>query len=339
MHGVIQPMLWDGASGYLMLMLERVEGLAGTLSSESTFTEELLDAMPDATAIMHEGRIMHVNREFTRLFGFGVLECVGADLDAMLMPEGRLYENEMIHHALRQEGRSSLETMRRTRDGDEIAVWLLVKPVRLGGESYGLMASYRDIRKQKVEQERLRHHAVHDALTGLANRGLFLDRVQSTLARLRRRPDRPFAVIFLDLDGFKLVNDTFGHHAGDMLLLEMSQRLSRSLRPQDTVARLGGDEFALLLDECGDENEVRQIADRLQEVTQDAFFIEGCRAQVSASMGIVKVEHAGRLAEGILADADLAMYRAKSLGKAGAVFSEAYVPNEDSPADPPESLA
>jgi Amt family ammonium transporter len=312
-----------GGVCHLLLLVERVEGLAGASGSDGTFTEDVLDALPDASVITHEGRILHVNREFSRLFGHSLAECLGEDLDALVMPEGRLHENEMITHALRLEGRATIETSRRTRSGGEIEVLMVVVPVRLGGEAYGMIATYRDIRKQNDEAQRLRHNALHDALTGLANRGLFLNRLELTLARLKRRPDRAFAVIYLDLDGFKGVNDTLGHQAGDVLLLEMAQRLQQCVRPQDTVARLGGDEFALLLDECGQEDELRQIAARLEAATREPFTIDGCRATVSASMGVVIAADAELEAEAILAGADAAMYRAKAGGKACAVFGRA----------------
>jgi Amt family ammonium transporter len=312
---VSQEAEFEGQPCRLLLMLERAEGLAGASGSDGSFTEDVLDAMADATAITHDGRVLYVNRQFSHLFGYSVVECVGEELDTLLMPQGRLYENEIIYHQLRQEGRAKMETGRRNRSGEEIAVWMLAVPVRLGGEAHGLMVSFRDIRRQQNEAQKLVHNALHDSLTGLPNRALFLDRIQLTLARLRRRPDRPFAVIFVDLDGFKKVNDTMGHRAGDALLQEIAERLSSCLRPQDTVARLGGDEFALLLDECGSAFEVGQVADRIQKVVCEPFSVEGGVANVSASMGISIVDTASLLAEEILADADAGMYRAKTSGK------------------------
>ena len=165
---------------------------------------------------------------------------MGRQLADLVLPDGHQHEIEMIDHSLDQNGHVEIETKRRTCSGELIATYLMGSRVRLGGEAHGLFVTYRDIRRQKQEEARLHYSARHDGLTGLANRADFLERVELTVARLRRRPDRSFAVIFLDLDGFKQVNDTLGHAAGDALLLTVAQRLRRAVRPQDVVARFGG---------------------------------------------------------------------------------------------------
>ena len=171
----------------------------------------------------------------------------------------------MIAHQLDRSGQASFETQRRTRQGRLLDVHLMATRLRLGGDVSGMFVTFLDIGKQKQEEERLRHRALHDGLTGLANRGLFLNRAELMLSRLRRRPNRSFAIFFLDLDGFKLVNDGLGHAAGDAVLLEIADRLRLCVRPQDTVARFGGDEFALLVDETGAEDQIEHVAMRLQD--------------------------------------------------------------------------
>lgn len=279
---------------------------------EASLVEDVLDAMPEATVITHGSRVLHVNREFTRLFEYPARESVGQELVDLVVPDGRLHECEMILHTLRQHGRVEMETRRRTRSGEELDVCLLISKMQLGGHAAGTLVTYRDIRRQKVEEARLKHTARHDVLTGLPNRSLFLEQVGLTLGRLRRRPDRRFAVVFMDLDGFKQVNDTNGHAAGDKLLLVVADRLMRCLRPQDTVARLGGDEFALLLDESGSEAEVAGVAARIQAEIQEP--IDGRPSYVTASMGIAIAVPEYESADQILRHADSAMYAAKTAG-------------------------
>src|SRR3954449_8065054 len=165
-----------------------------------------------------------------------------------------------------------------------------------------------------TELAELRHDALHDALTGLPNRALFLDRLELSLRRARRQAEGVCcAVLFLDLDGFKLVNDTLGHLVGDRLLVSVAQRLRECLRAGDTCSRLGGDEFAVILGperEPGHEPEA--IAERILRALRPAFDLEGREIFVGASIGIAS---GGRDAETVLRNADVAMYRAKSLGK------------------------
>jgi diguanylate cyclase (GGDEF)-like protein len=169
--------------------------------------------------------------------------------------------------------------------------------------------------------ERLRHGALHDALTGLPNRTLFLDRLEQSLRRARRRgTERAAAVLFLDLDRFKLVNDSLGHAVGDELLQAVAERLDGAIRPGDTVARLGGDEFTVLLEDVGDAREAAVVAERVLATLHDPFAVAGRELHISGSIGIALAAPEADPEE-LIRDADVAMYRAKSQGKAGhAVF-------------------
>ena len=166
-----------------------------------------------------------------------------------------------------------------------------------------------------TELAELRHDALHDALTGLPNRALFLDRLELSLRRSRRQTEEfCCAVLFLDLDRFKLVNDSLGHLVGDRLLMAVAKRLEAALRPGDTVARIGGDEFTLLLDDIGDVHGASVVAERLHESLSAPFEVGSREIYVSASIGIALVT-ADRAPEDVVRDADVAMYRAKAPGR------------------------
>jgi len=316
LSAVSRTVLHAGMPAELILAVERCAGLYDELRGHTTFLEELLDSAPEALAIVHRGKILHVNHEFTRLFGYPLRECVGQDLDYLVMPDGRRHESEMLLHAVNENERALMETVRRTKQGELVDVSVLMAPVRIAGDEVGHFVSYRDIRHQKRLEAELQHTALHDALTGLANRVLFLDRLQQTMVRLQRRPDRNFAIMFLDLDRFKQVNDTLGHASGDALLLKITTRLQACLRPQDTIARFGGDEFAILLDEVQSVSSAVRIADRIQHDVRQPVDVYGHEVLVSVSIGIVMGSLEYGSGEQILRDADFAMYRAKANGKA-----------------------
>jgi diguanylate cyclase (GGDEF)-like protein len=167
--------------------------------------------------------------------------------------------------------------------------------------------------ERKRAEVRLAHQALHDALTTLPNRVLLLDHLNGALARSRRQPTS-LAVMFLDLDRFKQVNDQLGHDAGDALLVELSQRLQSVLRPSDTAARYGGDEFVILCEDLHSQREAIDVAERACAAIAAPFELQGAEASVQASAGIAFGRANGTSAEGLITEADLAMYRAKARG-------------------------
>ena len=172
----------------------------------------------------------------------------------------------------------------------------------------------RTVEAERIERQ-LRHDALHDRLTGLPNRVCFVERLRHASERARRHQASAFAVLFLDLDHFKVVNDSFGHLAGDELLTEVARRLSRCLRSVDTLARLGGDEFALLLEEVTEPSDAARVAERLQHSLRDPMTIGTSEVFTSASIGIALSGRADDASQNLLRSADLAMYRAKEHGR------------------------
>ncbi|HET9443426.1 MAG TPA: EAL domain-containing protein, partial [Acidimicrobiales bacterium] len=186
----------------------------------------------------------------------------------------------------------------------------------------GIVLTIRDVSERKAFERRLTEQAFHDALTGLANRSLFSNRLEHALGRRHRRPDA-VAVIFIDLDDFKTVNDSLGHAAGDALLVEVAQRLTTVLRPGDTTARLGGDEFAVMIDEIDDPTIPVSVAERVLEQLRSPFLLDGKEVDVSASLGIAVATDGATTAEDLLRNADIAMYMAKSRTQGGYEVFEA----------------
>ena len=196
-------------------------------------------------------------------------------------------------------------------------VWVLTRGLAIrdaAGRPTRMAGSMSDVTSRKRAEEQLLHDAMHDGLTGLPNRALFADRLGLALRR-PRGAHAGFAVLFLDLDRFKHVNDSLGHDVGDELLVQIGQRLAESLRPGDTVARLGGDEFALLIHDVSGPGEASRIAERIQAVLQDTFVVGGHQVFSGASIGIALSSAGYERPEEMLRDADIAMYRAKSAGR------------------------
>ncbi len=197
--------------------------------------------------------------------------------------------------------------------------WMLVRGMAVrdsDGIAYRMAGSQTDITARKNAEEQLIHDAFHDLLTGLPNRALFLDRLDRTIEYNRRYEEFSFAVLFLDLDRFKVINDSLGHAVGDQLLIEISRVLKTCMRSSDTVARFGGDEFVVLLNDIDDVQDAIKVVHHIQAVLAKPFRVGNNRVFTSASIGIVLSNGSYLAKEEIMRDADIAMYQAKMLGKA-----------------------
>jgi diguanylate cyclase (GGDEF)-like protein/PAS domain S-box-containing protein len=291
-------------------------------TSDRVADEQLFCSVFDHAAgmavVAPRGQWLRVNRALCAVLGYSDKELLEKSFSDLTHPDeasGTLTQIEKI-----LEGKvNSHQTEQRFIHQLGHFVWMLlnISAVRDSkGRSSHLVFQFQDITERKTEEERLVHNVFHDALTGLPNRALFMDRLRLATERARRRKDQIYAVLFLDLDGFKAINDSLGHIVGDQLLIQISRRLKACLRTTDTIARLGGDEFTILLEDLNDERESLRIVERLQTELALPFKLGASEVQVTASIGVTWSNPKYERAEEILRDADMAMYRAKSSGKA-----------------------
>ncbi len=268
----------------------------------------------------HNNRIKAVNPAFTAITGYTTEEVTGEN--PRLLSSGRHFSGfyESMWQALNREGRWQGEIWNRRKDGVVYAEWLSIVAIHgPGGTVEEYVAIFSDITRQKQHEEEIQRQANFDELTGLVNRNLFRDRLRSTLAQARREA-RACALLFIDLDGFKLVNDSLGHGFGDALLRRVARRLESRARESDTLARLGGDEFTLLLSCIDDRHQAAGVAGELIESLSRPFAVDGHELRIGASVGITVFPEDADDDEDMVRKADLAMYAAKAAGKNTHVF-------------------
>jgi diguanylate cyclase (GGDEF)-like protein/PAS domain S-box-containing protein len=277
----------------------------------------LLETAPDAMVIVDEaGRIVLVNSQTERLFGYPREQLIGERVE-LLVPERSAYAHPGHRAKFAEDPHprpmgSGLDLYARRKDGSEFPVEISLSPLRTSDGTL-VSSAIRDVTERKLAADALAHQARHDPLTGLPNRTLFLDRLEHGLARSRRSGTK-LAVLFLDLDDFKIINDTLGHDAGDLLLVALTPRLLAALRPGDTVARFGGDEFVVLCDDLDSEADAVQIAERVAEACRRPITVGSHEHMVTVSVGVVIAQAGDGTPNALLRDADAAMYRAKARG-------------------------
>mgnify|MGYP002713021460 CR=1 FL=1 len=258
--------------------------------------------------------IVTVNDAFTRITGYLPEEAVGKTPNLLRSDKHDVTFYEEMWRQLQENGWWQGEIWNRRKDGSVYMEWLTINAVHgKDGELLNYIGVFSDIEAVREGKDRLSYLATHDELTGLANRSLLQDRLQQLIAQ-NRRAGQSFAVMFIDLDDFKLVNDSAGHSAGDRLLREAAQRLKDVVREADTVSRLGGDEFALLARLEGDTSGISRTAGRILDAYSQPFKVAGRTAHVGASIGIAVFPEDGETTESLLKAADTAMYQAKDEG-------------------------
>jgi diguanylate cyclase (GGDEF)-like protein/PAS domain S-box-containing protein len=321
------PLTWAGIHAFFVLCASAVSVASWRIvedghrksrvaleASERRFRALIEQASDVVTVVDADGLISYDSPSSARVLGYGPGERVGTEAARYVHP-GDIDNIRAVFAGLDGPGAvAQVEVRAPHRDGS--VRWLEVRMTNLLEEPavLGVVANFRDITERKALEDQLAHQAFHDPLTGLANRALLLDRVDHALSAARGRRGSRLALLYLDLDDFKTVNDGLGHEAGDILLRMAGQRIAYCLRPADTACRLGGDEFAVLLEDLPNPSVAYEIGGRVLESIRAPFELEGAAVSLNASLGIV-VSSGTEDAATLLRNADLAMYRAKGQGK------------------------
>jgi diguanylate cyclase (GGDEF)-like protein/PAS domain S-box-containing protein len=311
---------------------------------ESKQREELFKIVTENAADMIalvdvKGHRLYNSPAYKRVLGYSAAELGETSSFEQIHPDDRFKVLEAAREARSTGVGKTLDYRIRHKDGTWRVLESIASAIRNAkGEVAKLVIVNRDITERKRAQEQLEHNSFHDALTGLPNRRLFLERLQHLFLRAARSPDRHHAVLFVDLDGFKVFNDSMGTAVGDRVLVEIGQRLGACLRSDDTVSRpqgefpvndavlsrMGGDEFTILLEEVSDPSNAMRVAERILSATAAPLTVEGQEVRTSVSVGIALSTSLQEHAEDLLQDAEVAMRRAKALGGSRCeVFDEA----------------
>jgi diguanylate cyclase (GGDEF)-like protein/PAS domain S-box-containing protein len=289
--------------------------------SEARFSSLVQNSSDVVMVVDADSTVRYISPSVERVLGYQVAELEGQKLISLIHPEDKTQVLSFLTSGARDGDSHPSLIEFRVRHRSE--GWFPVETLRTNllhdANVKGIVLNTRDISERKAFEEQLRHQAFHDAVTDLANRALFRDRVEHALAR-QTRDDRPISVLFMDLDDFKTINDSLGHAVGDRLLAEVGERLRNCLRTADTAARLGGDEFAILLEDGGGHGvEAAEVAARIMAALEGPFHLGGKEVFVRASIGIASAGHdrdgGPAKAEDLLRNADVAMYMAKEAGK------------------------
>ncbi|GAB4390765.1 MAG: hypothetical protein Kow0025_25010 [Thermodesulfovibrionales bacterium] len=283
------------------------------------FLASIVQNIPDAVCSTDlEGNILSWNSGAERMLGYRAGEVLGTHITRVMPAETAQSEFEHCTSVLMEEGFfAGHESTRVALDGRRVPVEITAVALRGSDDRViGFASIMRDITERKQAEKELERRAFYDKLTNLPNRSLFMDRLNTAINHSRRRRDYLFAVLFMDLDRFKVVNDSLGHIIGDQLLVEVARRLEACLRPTDTVARLGGDEFAILIQDIRDASDATRVAERIQKKLSVPFKLDGHEVFTSASIGIALSSTGYEREDYLLRDADAAMYRAKAHGRA-----------------------
>ncbi len=305
-----------GYQGMIEDVTRRKRSEEALRASERHFRSLIENAQDLITVLDGKGRITYESPSLQRVLGYTPEELLGRSVFDYFHPYDRPMLVKQFERILAAPGLTeSAEVRFRHKDGSWRVLEGVAKNLLSDPAVDGIVVNARDVTERRYAEEQLLFDALHDKLTDLPNRALFLDRLNQAIKRRRRDRHPAFAVLFMDLDRFKLINDSLGHGIGDRLLVELARRFEACLRPGDTVARWGGDEFTVLLDDIREVGEAERVAERFQDELRAPFHLEGNELYTTVSIGIALSRADYEDGEDLLRDADLAMYRAKSLGR------------------------
>ena len=300
-------------------MVTNMKQIKGELEKSQNQLQAIIhNAMDGIITINEAGEIQGFNPAAEQIFGYSQQDVLGHNLN-MLMPEPTRSEHDSYISRYIQTGEAKIigaygrEVTAVRRNGEQFPMELSASEMVLGGLRY-FIGIIRDITERKQAEEKIAHLAHYDFLTDLPNRALFLDNLEHAIS-LAKRNKYKVAVLFLDLDGFKKVNDTLGHDAGDLLLRGVSKRLKQTIRASDTVARVGGDEFIFVLNEIGSDGNAALAANKIITALSEPFELKGQQCRVGGSIGISLYPDGSTDPETLIKQADDAMYLAKQSGK------------------------
>jgi len=311
----ILDMLVDANSNLETKVIERTSALT-TVNQELVLMRQIFEYSLEGIVITNsEAEILSVNPAFTSITGYTSEEVTGKNPSIL---KSDLHDNfyfENMWHSLTSTGHWASEIWNRHKDGKAYPEWLSISAIRdINSRITHYVGIFHDISDIKRQEELIKYQAYHDALTGLPNRILLKSRIDKAIAHSTRNKNR-FGVIFLDLDNFKIINDSLGHAIGDMLLKEAADRLRKIARTDDTVARLGGDEFIILVEDIADEKPSVILSRRIIQAFKEPFCIKSNNLHVGASIGIAMYPEDGEESDSLIKNADAAMYRAKDEGR------------------------
>jgi diguanylate cyclase (GGDEF)-like protein/PAS domain S-box-containing protein len=314
---LVVPILLAAISLYYLINMLIISRSA--IQKSNHWVDSLLDAAPDATVIVNDdGYVTRVSTTALKLFGYTQDELLGMQVEALIPEE---YRTRHIGHRKDYDrastaglmGGAKRELKALTKSGKAVDVEINLNTPTIEGKIYAI-ATLRDVTERREAESKIRHQANYDMLTDLPNRFLAMEHLTQKLLEAERSR-KSVAVLFIDLDNFKKINDTMGHEAGDELLIKLSARLQNYVRRSDTIARLGGDEFIIILDNLDSGIDAKHIADNILKSCRNSFQVGNRDLIVTISVGIASYPKDGETMPQLLRNADTAMYRSKALGR------------------------